>query len=117
MPSTDIIQGCAALQMNPFPVAGAKIFCFADGWSLAVGKAQSVSCFRGCGAVSACALGIEFAVWDLGLCPGHLQTPAHGPGKSQAWKGKRENVLPAWHVPGRWQQLIPCTRMFLLWFG
>lgn len=76
MPSTDIIQGCAALQINSSPMAGAKIFCFADGWSLAVqGKAQSVSCFHGCGTVSACALGREFAVWDPRLCPRHLQTP------------------------------------------
>lgn len=51
MPSTGIIQGCAALQINSFPVAEAKIFCFADGWNLAVGKAQSVSCFHSCGTV------------------------------------------------------------------
>lgn len=87
MPSPGIMQGHAALQINSLPVAGVKIFCFADQWSLAVGKAQSVSCFHGCGTVSAvCALGRVFALWDLGLCPRRLHS---GPGESQVWKGKR----------------------------
>lgn len=92
MPSPGIMQEHADLQINSFPVAGAKIFCFVDQWSLAVGKAQSVSCFHGCGTVSAvCALGRVCALWHPGLCPRHLHS---GPGKSQVWKGKRENVLP-----------------------
>lgn len=77
MPSTGIIQGCAALQINSFPVAGAEILCFGDGWNLAVEKAQTVSCFHSCGTVSVCALGrVLFTLWDPGLCPSHLQTPA-----------------------------------------
>lgn len=110
MPSPGIIQGHAALWINSFPVAGAKIFCFADQWSLAVGKARSVSCFHGRGTVSAvCALGRVCALWDLRLCPRHLHS---GPGKSQVWKGKRENVLPCLACARS-----PRTRVFLLCFG
>lgn len=44
MPSPGTLPGPAALQVHYFPLAGAERFCFADGWSPAVGKAQSVSC-------------------------------------------------------------------------
>lgn len=82
---------CAALCINSFPVAEAEIFCSADRWSLAVGKAQSVPCLHGVSARSGKSVCCVGPVAVSRPPADHLHS---GPGKRQACKGRRENVLP-----------------------
>lgn len=95
MLSPGIMQGSAALQINSFPVAGAEKYS-----ASLIDGALLWEKHKVCPVFMAVAQG-QPVLWEecllcviRGSVPaacGHLRSR---PGKSQAWKGKRENVLP-----------------------